>query len=85
MSTEVLEQLESRVERAVQFLSRVKEENENLQEEIRQLKRDLEEVTRERRNKDQLIGRLRLDRSRVKSKVEKILERVIALEQPSQS
>lgn len=85
MSTEALEQLESRIEQVVDLLSRAHGEKQNLLEKIQQLKRNLEEVTRESKHKDQLIKRLRGDRVKVRSRVESILERVVTLEQPSQS
>jgi len=85
MSTEILEQLEGRIEQAVDLLSRAHGEKKKLLEEIQQLKQNLEEVTRESKYKDQLIKQLRGDRVKVRSRVERILERVVALEQPSQS
>lgn len=83
MSTEALDNLESRVVHVVELLGSLQNENRTLKEEIQQLRRHLEEVKKEENNKDKLIQQFKNDRLKIRSRVEKIMEKVIALEEPS--
>ena len=83
MSNEALDNLESRVMDAVQLLGSLQSENKILKEEMRQLKRSFEEITGENNHKGQLIKQFKNDRLKIQSRVENIMEKVIALEEPS--
>ena len=83
MSIEALDNLESRVMEAVQLLGSLQSENKTLKEEMKQLKRSFEEIKGENNYKGQLIKQFKNDRLKIQSRVENIMEKVIALEEPS--
>jgi FtsZ-binding cell division protein ZapB len=83
VSIEALDNLESRVMEAVQLLGRLQSENKTLKEEIEQLKRSIEEIKGENNYKSKLIKQFKSDRLKIQSRVDKIMEKVIALGEPS--
>ena len=83
MSKEALDKLESRVLDAVQLLGSLQGENKTLKEEIEQLKRSIEEIKGENNYKSKLIKQFKSDRLKIQSRVDKIMEKVIALGEPS--
>ncbi len=70
---------------AVQLLGSLQSENKTLKEEMEQLKRSLEEIKGENHYKGKLIKQFENDRLKIQSRVEKVMEKVIALEEPSRS
>lgn len=68
---------------AVQLLGSLQSENKTLKEEMKQLKRSFEEIEGENNYKGQLIKQFKNDRLKIQSRVENIMEKVIALEEPS--
>ena len=68
---------------AVQLLGSLQSENKTLKEEIDQLERSLEGIKGENNYKGTLIKQFKNDRLKIQSRVEKIMEKVIALEEPS--
>ena len=83
MSKEALDKLESRVLDAVQLLGSLQGENKILKEEIEQLTRSIEEIKGENNYKSKLIKQFKSDRLKIQSRVDKIMEKVIALGEPS--
>jgi FtsZ-binding cell division protein ZapB len=83
VSIEALDNLESRVMEAVQLLGSLQSENKTLKEEIEQLKRSIEEIKGENNYKSKLIKQFKSDRLKIQSRVDKIMEKVIALGEPS--
>ena len=81
VSNKSLDQLESRVTQVVQLVSSLQTENKALEEEVEKLRRNVEEVTKDNSTKNQLIKQFKNDRLRIRSRVEKIAERVVALEE----
>jgi FtsZ-binding cell division protein ZapB len=79
VSIEALDNLESRVMEAVQLLGSLQSENKTLKEEIEQLKRSIEEIKGENNYKSKLIKQFKSDRLKIQSRVDKIMEKVIAL------
>ena len=68
---------------AVQLLGSLQSENKTLKEEMKQLKRSFEEIKGENNYKGQLIKQFKNDRLKIQSRLENIMEKVIALEEPS--
>ncbi len=68
---------------AVQLLGSLQSENKTLKEEIEQLKRSIEEIKGENNYKSKLIKQFKSDRLKIQSRVDKIMEKVIALGEPS--
>jgi chromosome segregation ATPase len=81
LATDELNQLEARVVKMLELLTQVKAENEALKEEVRVARHQLEDARRAADEKDQLIQKFEDDRLRIRSRVEKIIERVDSLEQ----
>ena len=81
MSNKSLDQLESRVTQVVQLVSSLQTENKVLEEEVEKLRRNVEEVKKDNSTKNQLIKQFKNDRLRIRSRVEKIAEKVVALEE----
>jgi len=81
VSNKSLDQLESRVTQVVQLVSSLQTENKALEEEVEKLRRNVEEVTKDNSTKNQLIKQFKNDRLRIRSRVEKIAEKVVALEE----
>lgn len=84
MSTNVLDDLEKRVKQVVELLSSIQAENQNLRKEITELRQNLEEIRRDNSVRNQHIQQFRKDRLKIRSRVEKILAKVNALEQPNE-
>ena len=81
VSNKSLDQLESRVTQVVQLVSSLQTENKVLEEEVEKLRRNVEEVKKDNSTKNQLIKQFENDRLRIRSRVEKIAEKVVALEE----
>jgi len=76
-----LDQLEARVTQVVQLVNSLQTEKKALEEEVEKLRRNVEEVKKDNSTKDQLIKQFKNDRIRIRSRVEKIAEKVVALEE----
>ncbi len=85
VSNKSLDQLESRVTQVVQLVNSLQTENKVLEEEVEKLRRNVEEVKKDNSTKNQLIKQFKNDRLRIRSRVEKIAEKVVALEEFSSS
>ena len=84
VSNKSLDQLEARVTQVVQLVSSLQTEKKALEEEVEKLKklrRNVEEVKKDNSTRDQLIKQFKNDRLRIRSRVEKIAEKVVALEE----
>ena len=81
VSNKFLDQLEARVTQVVHLVSSLQTENKALEEEVEKLRRNVEEVTKDNSTKNQLIKQFKNDRLRIRSRVEKIAEKVVALEE----
>lgn len=81
VSNKSLDQLESRVTQVVQLVSSLQTENKVLEEEVEKLRKNVEEVKKDNSTKNQLIQQFKNDRLRIRSRVEKIAEKVVALEE----
>ena len=76
-----LDQLEARVTQVVQLANSLQTEKKALEEEVEKLRRNVEEVKKDNSTKDQLIKQFKNDRIRIRSRVEKVAEKVVALEE----
>ena len=76
-----LDQLEARVTQVVQLVNSLQTEKKALEEEVEKLRRNVEEVKKDNSTKNQLIKQFKNDRLRIRSRVEKIAEKVVALEE----
>ena len=85
VSNKSLDQLESRVTQVVQLVGSLQTENKVLEEEVEKLRRNVEEVKKDNSTKNQLIKQFKNDRLRIRSRVEKIAEKVVASEEFSSS
>ena len=81
VSNKSLDQLESRVTQVVHLVSSLQTENKVLEEEVEKLRKNVEEVKKDNSTKNQLIKQFKNDRLRIRSRVEKIAEKVVALEE----
>ena len=81
VSNKSLDQLESRVMQVVQLVGSLQTENKALEEEVEKLRRNVEEVKKDNSTKNQLIQQFKNDSLRIRSRVEKIAEKVVALEE----
>ena len=81
VSNKCLDQLESRVTQVVQLVGRLQTENKALEEEVETLRRNVEEVKKDNSTKNQLIQQFKNDRLRIRSRVERIAAKVVALEE----
>ncbi|MCH8319389.1 MAG: cell division protein ZapB [Acidobacteria bacterium] len=81
MSNKFLDQLEARVTQVVQLVNSLQTEKKTLEEEVEKLRRNVEEVKKDNSTKNQLIKQFKNDRLRIRSRVEKIAEKVVALEE----
>jgi predicted RNase H-like nuclease (RuvC/YqgF family) len=75
--------LHDRLFRVREFVQALQSENMNLRKEIRQLKQDLEEFEKENDSKRQLVRRFEHNRLKIRSRVEKILQNIATLEEPT--
>ncbi len=85
VSNKSLDQLEARVTQVAQRVGSLQTENKALEEEVEKLRRNVEEVKKDNSTKNQLIKQFKNDRLRIRSRVEKIAEKVVALEEFSSS
>ncbi len=85
VSNKSLDQLESRVTQVVQLVGSLQTENKALEEEVDKLRRNVEEAKKDNSIKNQLIKQFKNDRLRIRSRVEKIAAKVVALEEFSAS
>ncbi len=76
-----LDQLEARVTQVVQLVNSLQTEKKALEEEVEKLRRNVEKVKKDNSTNDQLIKQFKNDRIRIRSRVEKIAEKVVALEE----
>lgn len=81
MSNKSLDQLEARVTQVVELVSSLQTEKETLEEEVEKLRKNAEKIKKDNSTKDQLIKQFKNDRLRIRSRVEKIAEKVVALEE----
>ena len=81
VSNKSLDQLESRVTQVVQLVSSLQTENKVLEEEVEKLRKNVEEVKEDNSTKNQLIQQFKNDRLRIRSRVERIAAKVVALEE----
>ncbi len=75
------DQLEARVTQVVELVSSLQTEKETLEEEVEKLRKNVEKIKKDNSTKDQLIKQFKNDRLRIRSRVEKIAEKVVALEE----
>jgi FtsZ-binding cell division protein ZapB len=78
---EQFEQLEQKIERAIEFLDAVRADKKELQDENLQLRRKLAEQDRNVRILQEQLSRMEKDRDNVKVRVQRILEQVDTLSQ----
>ena len=83
VSNKSLDQLGARVTQVVQLVGSLQTENRALEEEVEKLRRNVEEAKKDNSTKNQLIKQFKNDRLRIRSRVEKIAEKVVALERLS--
>ena len=81
MSNKSLDQLEARVTQVVQLVSSLQTEKKTLEEEVDKLRRNADKIKEEKSTKDQLVKQFENDRLRIRSRVEKIVKKVVALEE----
>jgi FtsZ-binding cell division protein ZapB len=81
MSNKSLDQLEARVTQVVQLVSSLQTEKKTLEEEVEKLRRNADKIKEEKSTKDQLVKQFENDRLRIRSRVEKIVKKVVALEE----
>lgn len=80
-SEDALAQLKYRVVQAVKLLDGLQTENRDLKEEIQKLRKDLEGAKGNKSTENRVIKQLKSDRLKIRSRVEKILQEVDALEE----
>ena len=73
--------LHDRLFQVSELVQALRSENVNLQKEIRQLTKDLEELKKANVSKSQLVRRLEHNRLKIQSRVEKVLQNVTTLEE----
>ena len=81
VSNKFLDQLEARVTQVVQLVNSLQTEKKTLEEEVEKLRRNVEEVKKDNSTKNQLIQQFKNDRLRIRSRVERIAAKVVALEE----
>ena len=81
VSNKSLDQLEARVTQVAQLVNSLQTEKKALEEEVEKLRRNVEEARKDNSTKKQLIKQFKNDRLRIRSRVEKIAEKVVALEE----
>lgn len=82
MTENALERLEKLVARAAELLVKVQAENTELKSMVYKLQDDLEELRRENSAKGEIIEQLKNDRLEIRSRVNRIMNRIAALEKP---
>ena len=83
VSNKSLDQLGARVTQVVQLVGSLQTEHKTLEEEVEKLRRNVEEAKKDNSTKNQLIKQFKNDRLRIRSRVEKIAEKVVTLEKLS--
>ena len=83
VSNRSLDQLRSRVTQVVQLVNSLQTAKKALEEEVEKLRRNVEKVKKDNSTKDRLIKQFKNDRLKIRSRAEKIAERVVALEELS--
>ena len=83
VSNRSLDQLGSRVTQVVQLVNSLQTAKKALEEEVEKLRRNVEKVKKDNSTKDRLIKQFKNDRLKIRSRVEKIAEKVVALEELS--
>ena len=81
MSNKSIDQLEARVTQVVELVCSLQTEKETLEEEVEKLRKNAEKIKKDNSTKDQLIKQFKNDRLRIRSRVEKIAEKVVALDE----
>ena len=81
VSKKSLDQLEARVTQVVQLVSSLQTDKKTLEEEVEKLRTNVEKIKKDNSTKDQLIKQFKNDRLRIRSRVEKMAEKVVALEE----
>lgn len=81
VSNKSLDQLESRITQVVQLVSSLQTEKKTLEGEVEKLRTNVEKIKKDNSTKDQLIKQFKNDRLRIRSRVEKMAEKVVALEE----
>jgi len=81
VSNKSLDQLGARVTQVVQLVSSLQTENKALEEEVEKLRTNVEKAKKDNSIQNQLIKQFKNDRLRIRSRVEKIAEKVVALEE----
>ena len=82
MCDSALTRLEENVAGMLQLLKRLQAENGELKSTVQRLTDDLEELRKETRVKGETIRRFEAERNDIRSRVEKIMRKVAALEKP---
>ena len=85
VSNKSLDQLESRVTQVVQLVSSLQTENKVLEEEVEKLRKNVEEVKKDNSTKNQLIQQFTNDRLSIRSRVDRLTAKLVALEEFSYS
>jgi predicted nucleic acid-binding Zn-ribbon protein len=65
----------------VELISSLQTEKKALEEEVEKLRNNVEKIKKDNSTKDQLIKQFKNDRLRIRSRVEKIAEKVVAIEE----
>ncbi|HZP00736.1 MAG TPA: hypothetical protein VFD30_10620 [Terriglobia bacterium] len=78
-STDSLQKLEERLIKALDLFQRTQEENRSLRQQVEKLKADLKEQSKEAETLDRELVALRREREEVRSRLEKLLERIDVL------
>ena len=82
MCDSALTRLEQNVAGILLLLERLQAENGELKSTVRRLTDDLEELRKEIRVKGEMVRRFEAERDDIRSRVEKIMRKVAALEKP---
>lgn len=82
MPEEILARLEACLDRFLERARELQEENSELRRQIKTLEQELEELKRENSLQSEVVKKLKDDRLRIRSRVEKIEESLAALEKP---
>ncbi len=78
-----LAHLKESVARAVEFLRALQTENASLRQTVLKLQHEVEELKSENQEKYELIHRFKNNRLRIRSRVERAIKKVAALENPA--
>lgn len=78
-----LTHLQDRLLRVVELVQALQSENTRLKQEFQQLRQELEELKNADQAKSDLLERLQNDRLNIRSRVERIVRNLAALEEPT--